>query len=109
MILGSPKKRVPWLKFLGLMAGTMSENMEHTFRILCLVMANVPGKDSIQLDAFKTVYEFLARLDDVDPDHTESVVNEMTKKADRQNGRLFFTNFDLQSGAGYPLTPDSAE
>ncbi|CAG0923166.1 unnamed protein product [Notodromas monacha] len=106
-VVGKPKKKVNWLKFLGLAAGTMSESMEHTFRILCLVMSQVPGKDSIPVDVFNAVYEFMAQLDEVDPGHVSSVVSEMATKANRQNGKLYFTNFDLTSGAGCALTPDS--
>ncbi|XP_066153661.1 uncharacterized protein [Euwallacea fornicatus] len=65
---------IPFLKFIAICAGTLTDNLTHTMIMICEILTEEPegGSAMIPLETFLDLYTFLARID---ASHDQSLRN----------------------------------
>nr|CAH7752966.1 unnamed protein product [Callosobruchus chinensis] len=83
---------IPWLKFVGLCAAHLTEDLTHTMMLLCEIITEEPegGSAMISLEIFMELYKFLANIDASKPQKlkniyfTDSVLSLWSQKVEEE-------------------------
>ncbi|XP_074040154.1 uncharacterized protein [Leptinotarsa decemlineata] len=111
---------IPWLRFIGLCAAHLSDDLTNTMKLICEIMTEEPegGSAMIPLETFIDLYQFIARIDGSKPvklknthfsDSLLSLWREKTEKDEQPKEIKEESVFEEESLVSQPLEASESE
>lgn len=100
MRMGSFPEEFEWLKFLSLVASSISENLTAALKTVCEIITKdlEGGRSRVEFETFRYLYKYLAVIDgDIPISHVNEVLEHLSYDVERQGGMIGPHNFTSDS------------